>query len=280
MLRFISLLSLPMVLSAAGLPPLAGVWKADLQKSTFQGPPPSNYLILFEQNGNEITETDLVATPHGDRRSKTKFPIASEPTVTYFHGVPTRITTVLNGNALDLKAETAGRSDVTKQNFSLSADGSVLTITSDMSAEGHQMHSILVLNKQPDSASAPLREPEKTAGDNFKNVKSELKTLPASQFIDTMRYFSWALGKDCEFCHVRGKFDSDEKDEKKTARAMIQLVHDTNAQFFKGEPEVKCYTCHQFHTHPLPRALVSGETVEQLEKQMEHAHEAEPKSGK
>ncbi len=51
-----------------------------------------------------------------------------------------------------------------------------------------------------------------------------MRTLPASQFLEQMHYFAWALNKNCEFCHVKGEFDSDDKEEKRTAREMIKMT--------------------------------------------------------
>jgi len=88
-----------------------------------------------------------------------------------------------------------------------------------------------------------------------------LKTLPASQFIDQMRYFAWALGKNCEFCHVERHFDADDKEEKKTARKMIAMTVAINADNFKDHPEVRCFSCHEMHAHPLSRPLFPDEVA-------------------
>src|SRR6478672_254119 len=98
-----------------------------------------------------------------------------------------------------------------------------------------------------------------------KNVKL-LGDLPVSQFIPVMNYFASSLGRRCNFCHVNtnGQWDyaSDAKPEKNTAREMIRLVLDTNKNFFKGNVEVGCYTCHRGRSQPqsiitLPLAVPS-----------------------
>ena len=73
------------------------------------------------------------------------------------------------------------------------------------------------------------------------------------QFLDAMGSFNMAMGKNCEFCHVQGKMDVDEKKEKKTARKMMEMTHDINAQNFEGKNEVRCYTCHKGLPHPAGR---------------------------
>lgn len=98
-----------------------------------------------------------------------------------------------------------------------------------------------------------------------KNVKL-LGDMPVSQFIPVMNYFAVSMGRRCNFCHVNnnGQWDyaSDAKPEKGTAREMIRLVLDTNKNFFKGNLEVQCYTCHRGRNNPqslvtLPLAVPS-----------------------
>jgi hypothetical protein len=145
----------------------------------------------------------------------------------------------------------------------------------DSNNNGKQQHSVFVLEKQPESAAEPLRQPEQTAEQRFKNVKTSYKTLPASEFIDNMRYIAWSLNKDCEFCHVRGHFDADEKKPKETARKMIDMVAAINHDNFKDHPAVRCFTCHEQHEHP-PAFPAFPEDVE---KTSASAHEPAPPAG-
>ncbi|HEX9160458.1 MAG TPA: c-type cytochrome [Thermoanaerobaculia bacterium] len=99
----------------------------------------------------------------------------------------------------------------------------------------------------------------------LKNVQV-LKGLTPGQLFRAMQFISASLGVTCDFCHVRaanGELDlpNDAKDEKKTARQMMQLVIDTNVKYFKGQTEVSCETCHRGAPNPvsvpvLPIALV------------------------
>jgi hypothetical protein len=86
-----------------------------------------------------------------------------------------------------------------------------------------------------------------------------LKGLTVPQFEAEMQMFVQALGVNCGYCHVRGKFTSDEKAQKVTARRMIEMVQGINKQFFpdhKPGPDestlgkVTCFTCHQGNTTP------------------------------
>src|SRR5258708_21587545 len=69
-----------------------------------------------------------------------------------------------------------------------------------------------------------------------------LKLLKAEGLMDTMRSFRVALGAKCDTCHVQGDFASDEKPEKKTARMMITLTREINAQVTDGQQHVRGLT--------------------------------------
>ncbi|HEX4231489.1 MAG TPA: photosynthetic reaction center cytochrome c subunit family protein [Bryobacteraceae bacterium] len=232
----------------AQTPNIAGVWKADIQKSKFPGPPgpqnparlPSNYLVVITQHGEKLDEKTVVYRGNNEERSHLEFVTDGKSLVTYFHGVPTLVTASWIGNRLTLTEEVAGRNpSATKETDELSADGQTLTIDSATSFDGHQEQMRLTLNKQPESAGDPLRKPEETAGAKFKNVKTSLKNLPTSEFIDTMHYFTFSMGQKCEFCHVAHHFDSDDKKPKHAARAMIEMVNTANTQTFKDKQEVR-----------------------------------------
>jgi hypothetical protein len=271
----------------AQTPNISGVWKADIQKSKFPGPPgpqnaarlPSNYLVIIAQNGEKISEKTGIFRGNNEERSDLEFVTGGKPLVTYFRGVPTLVTASWRGNALTMTEEVAGRHpSVTKETDELSSGGQTLTIDSATSSDGHEEQMLLVLNKQPESAGEPLRTPEQTAAERFKNVKTSLKTLPVSQFIDTMHYFSFSTGQKCEFCHVAHHFDSDDKKPKLAARAMIAMVNTANTQTFKGKQEVRCYTCHAGYKKPLSRPLFPDE-IRNDKDEPTLSTQAAPKSG-
>lgn len=271
----------------AQTPNFAGVWKVNIQKSEFPGPPgpqaaarlPSNYLVIIEQNGDKFNEKTGIYRGNNEERSDLAFVTDGKPLVTYFRGVPTQVTASWSGNTLNLEELVAGgRPSTTKETDQLSGDGQTLTVNSTTSSDGHEDHMLLVLMKQPYAAGEPLRKPEQTAAERFKNVKTPLKNLPASEFIDTMHYFSFALGQKCEFCHVAHHFDSDDKKPKRAARAMIAMVNTSNTETFKGKQEVRCYTCHAGYKKPLSRPLFPGETRQDKDEPVTST-QAGPKSG-
>jgi photosynthetic reaction center cytochrome c subunit len=83
----------------------------------------------------------------------------------------------------------------------------------------------------------------------FKNVQV-LKDMSPDDLFASMNFITASLGVDCMFCHVR-PFDKDDKDEKKTARKMLQMTMAINQQNFEGHREVTCNTCHRGSAKPV-----------------------------
>ncbi|HEX4749540.1 MAG TPA: photosynthetic reaction center cytochrome c subunit family protein [Bryobacteraceae bacterium] len=288
----VAALSAATLLAQSSSPNITGVWKADLEKSKIPGPPNvkiTDYLSIIDEKeviinrrtqekGPEIDDTTGTwGGPRGESRSTLKFLVTGKSSVRPYQGVPTEMTASWQGNTLTLTGETAGRPQTMKRVYDLSPDGQTLTVTTTTSGNGHEQQSTVVLMKQPDSAGEPLRKPEESAEAHFKNVKTSLKTLPTSEFIDHMRYFAWALGKDCEFCHVQGHFDSDDKKEKKTARDMIEMTAHIDADNFKNHPDVQCFTCHEGHNRPLAYPLFPDQIAAmQAQQAQQAAHPAPP----
>ena len=86
-----------------------------------------------------------------------------------------------------------------------------------------------------------------------------LTGLYAQPFQDEMNFINQALGVNCNTCHARGNFASDEKPLKVKARTMLEMTRMINKQFFpdhkpkEGESvlgRVTCYTCHQGEQKP------------------------------
>jgi hypothetical protein len=236
------------VLSAAT--DFSGVWKANLEKSKLGlREAPTNYLVIIEQQEGKISEKIGLWTDRGEQRSMYTYALTGDkPSRNNDHGLPMRTKISWEGGTLVLDSDVAGRRPV-KRHETWSLEGSTLTMNSTNTVNNQKMAMVVVLEKQLDSAGEPLRKPEQTAGEHYKNVKL-LKDMPASAFIDAMRSFNEALGKNCEFCHVQGKMDVDDKKEKVTARKMIEMTHNINAQSFDGKMEVRCYSCHKGLAHP------------------------------
>src|SRR5258706_15613982 len=92
----------------------------------------------------------------------------------------------------------------------------------------------------------------------FKNIKI-LKGIPAGRLVAIMNMgFGRSLGVSCGFCHVPGKWDLDDKEEKNTARLMFAMVQTINRDYMAkvpndrgAPPVVNCFTCHRGNSRPM-----------------------------
>jgi hypothetical protein len=249
-------LRLGILLFAASLlpaqtPDFTGVWKADVAKSKFAGPAPSNELMIMDQKGAMLKIASGVTDHHGEYRSSVAYNTTGIESKNEYHGLPMKSRARLDGDTLSINSQVAGeRPTSITEKYTLSSGGKTLELESTANMNGKERAETVVFERQPNEAGDPLRQPEPTAGEHFKNVQV-LKTLPASRFIDTMHYFTASLGVKCEECHVEGHFDSDDKKEKKTARDMLKMVANIDEHNFKGHPKVQCFTCHRGAEKPL-----------------------------
>jgi hypothetical protein len=90
---------------------------------------------------------------------------------------------------------------------------------------------------------------KKTAGEVYKNIQV-LKDMPADQLDKVMATFTGSLGVRCNFCHVSGQFEKDDKPQKQTARKMLRMVFAINKENFDGRAEISCNTCHRGQSRP------------------------------
>jgi photosynthetic reaction center cytochrome c subunit len=107
-----------------------------------------------------------------------------------------------------------------------------------------------------------------------------LQALPEAQLFPMMNLIADSLGVQCDYCHVQAKPDfsktpsnaggwvwsSDDKPQKRTARDMMRMVIDLNANRFPGGARISCYTCHRGATQPerlppLPPPAAGGATT-------------------
>ena len=113
----------------------------------------------------------------------------------------------------------------------------------------------------------------KTARQAFKNIQV-LVDAPADQLQPAMQLIAASLGVECQFCHVEGKMDSDDKPAKKTARRMIAMTLALNKDNFNSRKEVTCYTCHRGNHDPMGTPPVAASDAGP-----EHVGEAEAAAG-
>jgi len=115
----------------------------------------------------------------------------------------------------------------------------------------------LVINgesAQSGLAQAPTEAPKK-AEEQFQNIQV-LKGVPADQVIPSMQFITASLGVECDFCHVEGAFEKDDKKPKETARKMIEMTFSINKENFDGHREVTCYSCHRGRPDPVGMPMV------------------------
>jgi tetratricopeptide (TPR) repeat protein len=105
------------------------------------------------------------------------------------------------------------------------------------------------------------------------NLQVFPKDTPRPQVVGAMQQFTQALGVRCEYCHVDDpatKVDmaSDEKQTKKTARAMMLMSRDINMKIPEATGKsadaatrVGCVTCHRGVAIPKQLADILAETA-------------------
>jgi photosynthetic reaction center cytochrome c subunit len=98
----------------------------------------------------------------------------------------------------------------------------------------------------------------KKAKEQFKNIQA-LKGVPADQVFPAMQFITASLGVECQFCHVEGAFEKDDKKTKQTARKMMEMMFAINKDNFEGHREVTCYSCHRGSATPVGTPLVMAE---------------------
>ena len=108
----------------------------------------------------------------------------------------------------------------------------------------------------------------------LKNLQYFPKDTSRPQLVQTMRGFSFSLGVRCEHCHVEKTpgshdldFAADDKQEKKTARAMLRMVDAINQEYMAkmgrtAPMKVECVTCHRGLAIPKTMHALLAETIE------------------
>jgi hypothetical protein len=95
----------------------------------------------------------------------------------------------------------------------------------------------------------------KPAEEVFKNIQV-LKGVPAGRLLSAMGGYTRALGVRCDFCHVIGEWEKDDKETKPVARDMMRMngMINTELKKIKGleadNPTVNCSTCHRGQPKP------------------------------
>jgi hypothetical protein len=80
-----------------------------------------------------------------------------------------------------------------------------------------------------------------------------LKGKQASRLPGMMSALTGLLGVNCSYCHVPGRWESEEKKPKQITREQFDMLKTINDRYFRGEQKVNCWTCHR--GHPIPQTL-------------------------
>jgi len=120
------------------------------------------------------------------------------------------------------------------------------------------------LSATPQAPAAPPPNTVKTASEQYKNIQV-LKDIPADQLVPAMQFMTASLGVECEYCHVHGAFDKDDKKAKVTARKMITMMLAINRDNFEGHREVTCYSCHRGAANPTATPVIGKEESAPIE---------------
>jgi len=88
----------------------------------------------------------------------------------------------------------------------------------------------------------------------FKNIEA-MKGRPAGNLLRIMEFgWSASLGVECNHCHVEGKWESDEKAPKTTARKMSKMLGEVTKLIKEAVGEKQfatCYMCHRGSPEPV-----------------------------
>jgi hypothetical protein len=107
-----------------------------------------------------------------------------------------------------------------------------------------------LLAKWPEALKLSPADAKKPRREVYKNIRST-PDAPAGSLPMAMSIFAAALGVGCEHCHVAGRWDSDEKPAKVTARLMLGMFDEIPHYFDDSrQPVMQCYTCHQGSPKP------------------------------
>lgn len=112
------------------------------------------------------------------------------------------------------------------------------------------------------AAPSPAGEEEKPASPSgAENLKVLPHDITRPELIEVMKGFTRGLGVRCQHCHVGEEgmpldefdFASDEKEMKRQARVMLEMVQAINTSYLPRVEEgarVSCLTCHHGNLHP------------------------------
>jgi hypothetical protein len=122
---------------------------------------------------------------------------------------------------------------------------------------------------------APSGAPPRLAEEQFKNIQT-LKGIAADQVVPSMQFIAASLGVECDYCHVHGAMEKDDKKPKVTARKMIAMMMAINKDNFEGRREVTCFSCHRGTKDPVATPVIGDEETKPESGEGKQSSEAKP----
>jgi hypothetical protein len=238
-------------ISQESSPNLSGIWRWNPDKSRVSGRPATNRRVKIEQQGSDLTITTRVMGEAGEDIHKYHYTIGSDDNTNQMMGSPLKSKVQWKDGALAVDSvATLDNGELhLRDMWTLSSDGQTLTFRgSRVMGDRPPREDTIVYEKQPEADWEPP-QPPKPAEEAYKNIQV-FKGMPAPDLLTAMRSFTRSLGVKCEFCHVEGAFDKDDKREKQTARKMILMARQINTDNFPGHMRVTCWTCHRGAEEP------------------------------
>ena len=238
-------------ISQESTPNLSGIWRWNQGKSHVSGRPVSSRRVKIEQQGSDLTITTRVMAMAGEDFQKFHYTIGSDDNTNRVMDSPLKSKVQWKEGALAVESvATMDMGELHRsETWTLSSDGQTLTYhASSVMGDRPAREDTIVYEKQPEADWEPP-QPPKMAEAVFKNIQV-FKGMPAPELMNAMRSFTRSLGVRCDFCHVEGAFDKDDKREKQTARKMISMARQINTDNFGGHMRVTCWTCHRGATEP------------------------------
>ena len=140
------------VLTLAAAPPnYTGMWKMDAARSDF-GPvnKPESFIRTIEHNDPKLRVVSIFSSPQGDLTTDAKYTTDGKESVNQVRGGETRTVCTWDGGALVLNSrrKVEGGEIVTREKWTLSADGKVLTVASVTQSTRGEIRMNIVMLKQ------------------------------------------------------------------------------------------------------------------------------------
>ena len=139
------------ILSAADHPNFSGTWKMDGERSDFgQVPKPASFIRKVEHEDPKIHVVTTFATPDGEAVTDVRYTTDGKENLNTVRGGDWTSTMVWDGTSLDLTSKRTlnGAEVSTKERWTLTSKGKVLTVVNKTTTPQKEITFTVVLNKE------------------------------------------------------------------------------------------------------------------------------------